>query len=178
MPKLYILCGPSGCGKSTWAHNFLNNTEDDIRYVSRDEIRFSMLKEDDDYFAHETEVYRHFTGTLRETLVDGFDVIADATHLTKASRKRLTQAIDTYYKDYEIIYVVFHTTFDQCVLNDMGREGLAQVGIDVISGMFRSYVIPTLDEDPRAIQIIDVGEGDPNNYSYLNWPYQYGGTNE
>ena len=43
MATLYILCGPSGSGKSTWAHAFINEKpEDDIRYVSRDEIRYSL----------------------------------------------------------------------------------------------------------------------------------------
>ena len=84
MPILYILCGPSGCGKSTWANQFMNDhNTDDIRYVSRDEIRFSLVGEDEDYFAHEKEVFRKFSGTIAQTLVDGFDVIADATHLNE-----------------------------------------------------------------------------------------------
>jgi len=178
MPTLYILVGPSGCGKSTWAHNFMKEHEDeDIRYVSRDEIRFSMLKEDEDYFAHEVEVYRQFTGTLCATLVDGFDVIADATHLTKTSRKRLTQAIDMYYKDYEIKYIVFYTPMSVCWMRDSGREGRAHVGEKVIQGMFRTFKAPTLDEDPRANEIIEVGDG-KDDFSFLMAPYWKENWNE
>ena len=58
MATLYILCGPSGCGKTTWAEQFMSDDED-VRYVSRDEIRFSLLKEGEDYFAHEREIFWH-----------------------------------------------------------------------------------------------------------------------
>ena len=53
MPTLYIMCGPSGCGKTTWAHNFIKEQHEtnDIRYVSRDEIRFSLIKEGEEYFS-------------------------------------------------------------------------------------------------------------------------------
>ena len=45
MPILYMLCGPSGAGKSTWARKFIeDHAENDIRYVSRDEIRFSIIQ--------------------------------------------------------------------------------------------------------------------------------------
>ena len=87
MAILYILCGPSACGKSTWRDAFIaEHSDQDIRYVSRDEIRFSMLEEGEDYFAHEKEVFKKFVSTLAQTLVDGFDVIADATHLNEFSR--------------------------------------------------------------------------------------------
>ena len=119
MPILYIMCGPSGCGKSTWAHNFIRENDplySNIRDVSRDEIRFSMLKDGEDYFAHEKEVFKKFVGTICQTLIDGFDVIADATHLNEFSRRKLTQAIDMRYMDYKIIYVVFNVSADTCVM--------------------------------------------------------------
>ena len=46
MSILYILCGPSGSGKSTWA-----KTDERMKhcaYVSRDEIRYSLVKEEED----------------------------------------------------------------------------------------------------------------------------------
>ena len=168
MPNLYILCGPSGCGKTTWCNVFMR--ENDVRYVSRDEIRFSMLKDDEDYFAHEVDVFKKFTGTLAQTLVDGFDVIADATHLNARSRQRLTQAIDMRITDYNIIYVVFNTTCTQCIINNHQREGRARVPDNVITGMFRTYSKPTLDEDFRATNIIEVGE-EKEDFSYLVLSY-------
>jgi len=157
MPILYILCGPSGCGKSTWANQFMNDhNTDDIRYVSRDEIRFSLVGEDEDYFAHEKEVFRKFSGTIAQTLVDGFDVIADATHLNEFSRRKLTQAIDYYTKDYEVIYVSFNVDVDTCLARNTPREGRANVPETVIRNMCRDFRAPTKDEDERVIDIIEV----------------------
>ena len=159
MAILYILCGPSGCGKSTWARNFISENDplyQKVRDVSRDEIRYSIIKEEEDYFSHEKEVFKKFADTIRHTLIDGFDVIADATHLNEFSRRKLTQAIDMYYDEYKIIYVVFNADADTCVARNVNREGRANVPENVIRNMCRDFRAPTLDEDERAIDIIEV----------------------
>ena len=171
MAILYILCGPSACGKSTWRDAFIaEHSDKDIRYVSRDEIRFSMLKEGEDYFAHEKEVFKKFVSTLAQTLTDGFDVIADATHLNEFSRKKLTNALDRIGVDYEIKYVVFYTLYTDCCERDATREGMARVGPEVIRGMFRSFKAPTLEEDRRATEIIEVGDK-KGDFSFMMDPY-------
>ena len=157
MPTLYILCGPSGCGKSTWAANFTQQYENrDVRYVSRDEIRYSIVKEDEDYFSHEKEVFKKFANTIRQTLIDGFDVIADATHLNEFSRRKLTQAIDMYYTDYQIIYVVPNVSYDLCIEHNKNRTGRAKVPENIIANMCRDFRFPSLNEDDRAIDIWEV----------------------
>ena len=161
MPKLYILCGPSGCGKSTWAHNFITENDhngNDIRYVSRDEIRYSILKDGEDYFSHEKEVFKHFAGTIKQTLIDGFDVVADATHLNEFSRRKLTQAIDAYYDDYEIVMIVFNVSADTCIERNKNREGRANVPENIIQNMCRDFRAPTLEEDERIIEIREVSD--------------------
>lgn len=161
MATLYILCGPSGCGKSTWSRQYIAFEDalgNDIHYVSRDEIRFSLLKDGEDYFAHEKEVFKRFSGTIRQTLVDGFDVIADATHLNEMSRRKLTQAIDMYYDNYKIVYVIFEVSADTCVERNRNREGRANVPENIIRNMCRDFRAPTLDEDERAIDIIEVSD--------------------
>lgn len=159
MPILYIMCGPSGCGKSTWARKFTqDHATDNVRYVSRDEIRFSILKEGEDYFSHEKEVFKKFAGTITQTLVDGFDVIADATHLNEFSRRKLTQSIDMLYTDYQIIYVVFNTDVATCIKRNKERSGRADVPENIIRNMCRDFHSPSLDEDERAINIIEVGD--------------------
>lgn len=158
-PTLYILCGPSGCGKSTWTYNFIRENDPlykNIRDVSRDEIRFSMLKDEEDYFSHEKEVFKKFVGTIRQTLIDGFDVIADATHLNEFSRRKLTQAIDMHYTDYNIIMVVFTSDPEVCVERNKARTGRANVPENVIRNMCRDFRAPTYDEDERIIDIWEV----------------------
>ena len=159
MPILYIMCGPSGCGKTTWAHNFINMyPQKDIHYVSRDEIRFSILKDGEDYFSREKEVFKKFVATLQQTLIDGFDIIADATHLNEFSRRKLTQAIDMQFTDYTIVYVVFNTTVTTCIMQNARRHGRARVSETIIRNMCRDFRAPTKDEDERVIDIIEVGE--------------------
>ena len=156
MATLYILCGSSGCGKTTWAREFIKEKREtqEIRYVSRDEIRFEMLGEDEDYFAHEKEVFARFVLYLTETLKEGIDVIADATHLNEFSRRKLTQAIDMRFQNYEIVYVTFDVDVDTCVARNENRTGRRYVPENIIRNMCRDFHEPELDEDERAREII------------------------
>lgn len=152
MPILYILCGPSGSGKSTWAHTEMQDT----MYVSRDEIRFSMVKDDEDYFSHEKEVFGAFVKAIADRILTGCDTIADATHLNEFSRRKLTQALDMYTTEYEIVYVVFNVDADTCIARNTNREGRAKVPDEVIRSMCRNFKYPSMDEDERVKEIIDV----------------------
>jgi len=157
MPILYILCGVPGCGKSTWAWNFIKNDEGTL-WASRDEIRYSIIKDNEDYFSHEKEVFRKFVGTIQASLVDGSDTIADATHLNEFSRRKLTQSIDMFFTDYEIKYVVFNVDLNTCLKRNAQREGRAVVPENIVRNMYRDFRPPTLDEDERAINIIEVSD--------------------
>lgn len=158
-PTLYILCGCAGCGKTTWANSFIASCEIDIRYVSRDEIRFSILKNGEDYFAHENEVFNKFVGTISATLVDGFDVIADATHLNQKSRAKLIRAIDTRgYTNYNIIFVSFNIPLDVCLEHNAQRTGRALVPEENLKQMYRLYREPRATEDTRCTAIWEVSE--------------------
>lgn len=161
-PTLYILCGCPGCGKTTWANSFIASREIyniDIRYVSRDEIRFSILKDGEDYFAHEDEVFRKFVGTIYQTLVDGFDVIADATHLNQKSRAKLIRGIDGRGKvDYDIIYVSFNIPYKVCKERNAQRTGRALVPDETLEQMYRQYREPRATEDIRCTAVWEVDE--------------------
>lgn len=153
MATLYILCGPSGSGKSTWALNFIKEHEN-VAYVSRDNIRLSMLKDEDDYFSHEKEVFKHFVATIAN-YIQTQDVIADATHLNAFSRCKLIQALDMYTHDYNIVFVIFNIDADTCVERNKTREGRRNVPENVIRNMCRDFREPTADEDERVTDIIN-----------------------
>ena len=54
LKTIWILSGAPGSGKSTWVHkNCLPNS----LIISRDQIRFNMLKDSDDYFKYENIDY-------------------------------------------------------------------------------------------------------------------------
>ena len=155
MNKLYILCGPSGSGKSTWATKFQEETE--VVYISRDKIRLSIIQDEEDYFSHEKEVFKQFVREIASK-IENSNVIADATHLNMFSRCKLIQALDMYTKEYEIVYVVFHTDVDTCLARNANRSGRANVPETVIRNMCRDFRMPTKDEDDRIIDIIEVSD--------------------
>ena len=71
MSNLYLLCGIPGSGKSTWVRNHLGKYD---RHVSRDDIRFSLVKEDEEYFSKEEEVKKEYINKINKYLQDGYDV--------------------------------------------------------------------------------------------------------
>ena len=148
MSILYIMSGCPGSGKTTWANEFMK-MHPDVRYVSRDEIRFSMLREDEDYFAHETEVFNKFVGTIAATLIDGFDVIADATHISIASRAKLHNALQKKHlndNDYEIIFVFMNTSISNCIEYNDKRRGRSYVSHSVLRRMHCQTTMPSKNE--------------------------------
>ena len=155
MATLYILCGPSGSGKSTWALDFLSQVENTM-YTSRDYFRLSMLKDGEDYFSHEKEVFKQFVKEIAIRIMAGRDCIADATHLNMFSRCKLMQALDQYTTDYEIICVVFNIDADTCIERNKAREGRRNVPENIIRNMCRDFRAPTYDEDERIVDIITV----------------------
>ena len=144
MPRLFMMCGLPASGKSTFARQFIR--DNDIRYVSRDEIRFSMVKENEEYFSREKKVFKKFAGTIAQTLIDGFDVIADATHLNRISRDKLIRAIDQYTTKYTITYIVLETSLETCMKRNALREGRARVPDSVMKSMAENWEDITISE--------------------------------
>ena len=90
--QFYIMCGIPGSGKSTFAKKITEIYEKhniSIETVSRDEIRFSLIKPGEDYFSKEKEVFSIYIENLKKSLNNNNITIADATHLNFASRKKL-----------------------------------------------------------------------------------------
>ena len=50
MKNFYVLCGIAGSGKSTWINNHLAAFKGYTKVVSRDDIRFMIVNEDEEYF--------------------------------------------------------------------------------------------------------------------------------
>ena len=152
MAILYIYCGIPGSGKSYYASQHkLPNTE----YLSRDEIRFSMVKEDEEYFSKETAVFNEFSRRAAECIANGKNVICDATHVSRGSRRKLISTIDTYLteeqKDYSIVYVVFNTPFEVCCERNAAREGRARVPDNVMERFRDGWNAPRMNEDERVM---------------------------
>ena len=60
MKTLLLMCGAPGSGKTYWAKKAmgLQGGEIPIKYFSRDEVRFEMVPEDEEYFSKEDAVFK------------------------------------------------------------------------------------------------------------------------
>ena len=98
------------------------------------------------------EVYNDFINEIVAALRNNYNAVADATHLNTAARKKLTNAIDKYYTDYNIIYIIFLASAEVCIEHNKNRVGHANVPEDVIRDMRAKLTIPK-NEDTRATDI-------------------------
>lgn len=134
---LYISCGVPGSGKSTFLNNNIAKGE---RIISRDEIRFSMLKEGEDYFSHENDVFKEFVNQITESVNSGVNTYADATHLNKRSRAKLTDAlIEAGCQPSHVYGIFFNVPIDICLeRNEMRKDTKKYVPRGQIRRMWNS----------------------------------------
>lgn len=155
---LYLLSGPSGSGKSTWARQFLNSAEPETAiWHSRDKIRFAMLKEGEDYFAHEDEIYKLFIEAIQTSLNHPFrrDIIVDQTNLNDKARNKLLSHLKIN-SDVEIMNVVFDVPLHVCLERNAQRTGREKVSNSVIRRTFYSFKYP--ENGYKTIIINEKGE--------------------
>ncbi len=150
MAKLIILMGAPGCGKTYWCKQ---NMPENAVYISRDDIKYNLVKENEPYFSKETEVYNTFVKSINEALSDGFDVYADQTSLTRAARAKL---INRLYPTPDEINVVFINRPLDIILNQNAqRTGRACVPEDAVIRMFNSIEYPSKEEGITNILEVD-----------------------
>lgn len=152
MKELVLMMGVPGSGKSTYARNILKYG--DI-YVSRDEIRYSMLTDEDDYFAKENEVIKTFIQYIDDALIDTQyqgKVYADATHLSPKGRAQVLNQLKNKNK-VSVIYL--DVPLKVILARNAQREGRALVPENVIRRMYKSIILPTKAEGIEKLITID-----------------------
>jgi predicted kinase len=152
--RLFLLSGPAGCGKSTWIEHRL--WQGGGAWISRDNIRFGMLQEGEDYFAHEEEVFDMFIRLIQNEIdiESATDIYVDATHLNKAARDKVLNRLNLDSLD-EINCVFFDIPSEVAIERNENRTGLAHVPRSVIRRMALSHTMPEADENFTHIIIID-----------------------
>lgn len=151
--KVYLLAAPAGSGKSTWISKHYVWDFDSL--ISRDCIRFNLLKPGDDYFEVEPEVRRQFHADIVECTSPEHwsdNVFIDATHLTKKSRDFVRKYI---HKDAYIIAVSVEVPLHVALERNAQRTGRALVPEKVIRNMYSTFEKPTLAEGFNEVWHID-----------------------
>ena len=151
MKNLYMMCGVPGSGKST----YVATNHPDAIVVSRDAIRFALLKEGDDYFAYEDMVLSIFYSEIQNAIDSDSeqDIIIDATHLTPKARATCLQNIKNLDK-VNLIALSIEVPLAIAIYRNDKRTGRARVPETVIRNMYRSYRIPTVEEGFNEVRRI------------------------
>lgn len=141
---LWVMCGVPGSGKS-WVAKHVLMRGLGWRYISRDEVRFEIVKDDEEYFSHETKVYNEFIHRIKTALNEEgvFNVIVDATHINWASRRKLLKALGL--EGDGVICVVVQNEMDEIIENNESRSGRAVVPRSVVRRMSNQMTDPLTD---------------------------------
>ena len=118
MKNLFIMCGLPGAGKSTLLKTTIKQANSVI--ISRDAIRFSLVRPDEEYFSHEDEVTATFWEQINTALAEDKNVFADQTSLTPRARKWLLDHVHGYEKVH-IIWV--DADLESCLERNENRKG-------------------------------------------------------
>ena len=134
------MCGWPASGKSTFINKYVADKTNAV-VISRDKIRFSLLKESDEYFKYEPIVEEMFYMGISKAF--GFDVFADQSSISVAARRKLINRVSGY-TEINVIWV--YTPIEDCIVRDATREGRAKVGESVIRNMAKKFVEPSFQE--------------------------------
>lgn len=139
MKELVLMCGPSASGKSTYIEQHFKGA----KIVSRDRIRFEMIKPDEDYFAHEKEVLREFYSQIKAACESDVEiVVVDATNLTPKTRAKVLR----YANGRRKRAISFNLPLGTLIEHNNKRSGLAKVPISAIEQQVRCYKVPNENE--------------------------------
>lgn len=151
--RVFVLSGPPASGKSTWVRSQLTKGSE---WISRDNVRFSIVKEDEEYFSHEDEVFDTFIAYINKALEDPdiHTIYIDATHLNKRARHKVLSRIRKRNIS-ELNCVCFCVPQSVCQERNARREGRARVPAAAIENMFKSYTYPEIDEGFAHVYEVD-----------------------
>lgn len=151
MSKLILMMGIPGSGKSTW---IMENMKQNDVWISRDKIRFHLIKEDEPYFSKEKQVFNQFVTSINECLDGNFDtVFADATHLNMASRRKILNKLKT---KPDIISTIFiDVPLEVAIKRNDYRKGRENVPHDAIKQMYDSIELPIKEEGIDFLGTVD-----------------------
>ena len=154
-PNLKIVIGLPGSGKSTYIQN-VADPEKEV-WVSRDEIRFSLMETIKDFKKREAETYKIFIESIKFYLNKGYTVWADATNVSMYHRRKIVRQIPKSLYNKLIAYY-FNIPYGVCCQRNAQRKGLRIVPEASIYKMSQELTIPDKKEGFKEIYIVDLEE--------------------
>ena len=148
MNYLIMFCGIPGSGKSTEARRMARSLTARnlmVEYISRDELRFSMISNESEYFSKEKEVFSKFVEKMNNSLNKNDCTIIDATHISKASRAKILRRIENP-ANVRLLVLYLTTPIDVCMRQNDLRTGRERVPHEVIERMAEQFEEPTEKE--------------------------------
>lgn len=156
-PKLIILVGIPGSGKTTYAKDYMERNANTI-HLSSDAIR-KELYGDENTQGNPAEVFSLMQKRAVETLNDGYDVIYDATNITRKDRQGI---ISVCPKIAKIECHIIWAPIEVCIERDSKRE--RTVGKEVIDRMLKRFQAPWYDESIDSILVFF-----PDNFNHISY---------
>lgn len=144
-PVLTLLCGIPGSGKTTYAEKIKNSY---TYHLSSDSIR-KELYGDESIQGNPADVFVLMQDRAIMLLNNGFDVIYDATNITRKDRASILTKCPKFVQiECHIIWAPTET----CIERDAARE--RTVGKEVIDRMLKRFQAPYYDEGIDRIKVI------------------------
>ena len=141
---LYLMMGAPGSGKSTWVKEQI--VEKGGIHISRDAIRFSLVKENEEYFSKENLVIETFLNDIQRAIdTTNEDVYVDATHISTKSRNAILKNL--WLRKIDIVEAVLIDPGLEIALerNNL-RSSREKVPEQVIKSMYKNLTYPTEGE--------------------------------
>ena len=160
------MCGVPNSGKSTWIQTHEETFENPHFIVSRDVIRFKMLKDGEPYFLHEKKVFKEFIEKIKWGLKNKRVVVADATHINEASRRKLLNSLGGSLANVKVIAVVMRTSLEVALDRNKKRESSSRkyVPPESIKDMYRHFRVPKFNEGFNKIVLSPVDQKPGERY--------------
>jgi predicted kinase len=136
-PTFKMLVGIPGSGKSTYAKLHINES---TKYFSSDAIRKELWGDENCQQEH-YKVFNLMHERVLEALKNGYNVIYDATNVTRKSRRGILGLLPAYVnKECVIVWA----SVEECLKRDADRERV--VGEEAIMNMLKRFEAPFYDE--------------------------------
>ena len=150
-----MLVGVPSSGKSTWAKQQIK-LNPDSSWISRDIVRFSMVKEDEEYFSRENEVFNEFIRCINEAITLHSYIYIDATHININSRNKVLNKLNL--NNCDVIPVNFIVSLKTAIKRNDKRTGRSFVPRAVIRRMYHQFSPASFDENPLYTEIWNIKE--------------------